>query len=229
MKFIVDRVFINYHTRGSGGVANTTGESRGRGRPRDAQVRAAVLQAAAELALAGGAGAASIDAIAKRAAVSRTTVYKWWPSAASIVLEGLLESLRGSITRPAGSTTMEALEHHLRALNAILSAPVTGPLLRSVVAAANADPELATAVLDQWLLPRRAAVTAVLIDAAAVGEVRRDLDVEVVVDALFSPPYYRLVFGLPPLDDAALTQLLETVWRGCIRGDDLPPAISTCR
>lgn len=61
-------MFINYHTRGSGGVANTTGESRGRGRPRDAQVRAAVLQAAAELALAGGAGAASIDAIAKRAA-----------------------------------------------------------------------------------------------------------------------------------------------------------------
>jgi AcrR family transcriptional regulator len=56
-------------------------------------VRVAVVRAAAQLTRAGGPPAATVDAIAKRAAVSRTTIYKWWPSSAAIVLEGLLDSV----------------------------------------------------------------------------------------------------------------------------------------
>jgi len=49
----------------------------------------------------------------------------------------------------------------------------------------------------------------------------------VIVDALVSPPYYRLLFALSPLDDAALNDLLETVWRGCRRSDALPSTAHT--
>ena len=62
--------------------------------------------------------------------------------------------------------------------------------------------------------PRRAALAAIVRQAAAQGEIRADTDIDVIVDALVSPPYYRLLFALPPLDDAALNDLLETVWRG---------------
>jgi AcrR family transcriptional regulator len=213
-------VSINDGTHGD--TANQTVEPVRRGRPRSTQVRAAVLRAAAELALAGGPGAATVDAIAKRAAVSRTTIYKWWPSSAAIVLEGLLDSVRDPIIRPAGSSSKEALDHHLRALNAVLTDTRTGPLLRDVVAASASDPEMARAVLDQWLHPRRAAVAAILRQAVAQGEIRDGADVEVIVDALVSPPYYRLLFALSSLDDAALIDLLETVWRGCRRSDALP-------
>jgi hypothetical protein len=58
--------------------------------------------------------------------------------------------------------------------------------------------------------------------AVAHGEIRDGTDVEVIVDALVSPPYYRLLFALSPLDDAALNDLLETVWRGCRESDALP-------
>ena len=174
-------------------------------------------RAAAELALTGGWGAATVDAIAKRAEVSRTTIYKWWSSPAAIVLEGLLDSLGDSINRPPGSAVKEALAHHLRALNAILVDAATGPLLHNVVAAGAADPELSTAVLEQWLAPRRAAVVALLREAADSGEIRAGTDIETTVDLLVSPPYYRLIFGLQPLDQAALDSLLNTVWRGCRR------------
>ncbi|MGE2712919.1 TetR/AcrR family transcriptional regulator [Mycolicibacterium litorale] len=211
----MDRVSTNDGTRAPSGLAMIAPERPRRGRPRNVGLRAAVLQAATDLALADGAGSVSIDAIAKRAAVSRTTIYKWWPSAAAIVLEGLLAAMRDSIVPPTGSDTKGAVDHQLRALNAILTDSTTGPLVRSVIAAASANREVATALLDQWLLPRRAAVTAVLRDGVAAGELRHDLDVEVTVDALFAPAYYRLVFAMPPLDEAALTQLLDTVWRGC--------------
>lgn len=187
-----------------------------RGRPRSQAVRAAVLKAAAELALTGGPAAATVDAIAKRAEVSRTTIYKWWPSAASIVLEGLLESVRESITRPPGSTSVQAIAHHVCALNAILADPEVGPLLRNVIAASPSDPAIERALLDQWIHPRRGAVAATLREAVSTGELPADIDVEVVVDALVSPPYYRLVFGMPPLDDEAVRALVDTVWRGCL-------------
>lgn len=173
------------------------------------------MTAAAELALAGGPAAASVDAIAKRAAVSRTTIYKWWPSAAAIVLEGLLDSVRDSITRPPGSTAVEAVVHHVSALFAILADPAVGPLLRNVIAASASDPAIERALLDQWIAPRRGAVADTLRDAVDRGELPADVDIEVAVDALVSPPYYRLMFGMPPLDGAAVDRLVQTVWRGC--------------
>ncbi|WP_460357503.1 TetR-like C-terminal domain-containing protein [Mycobacterium sp. ZZG] len=187
-----------------------------RGRPRSEAVRAAVLAAAAQLAFEGGAAAATMDAIARRAEVSRTTIYRWWPSAAAIVLEGLLDQVRGSITRPAGSTPVQAVIHHVGALNALLADPAVGPLLRNVIAASPSDSAIERALLDQWITPRRAAVTTTLREAVDRGELSADIDVEVAVDALVSPPYYRLVLGMPPLDDEAVTHLVQTVWRGCL-------------
>ena len=148
---ILDIVSINDGTQGAT-VTQTVPPGR-RGRPRSARVRAAVVRAAAQLTRAGGPAAATVDAIAKRAAVSRTTIYKWWPSSAAIVLEGLLDSVRDPIIAPPGSSSQEALDHHLRALNAILTDTTTGPLLRDVVAAAASDPAMARVVLDQWLHP----------------------------------------------------------------------------
>lgn len=186
-----------------------------RGRPRSEAARGAILGAATELAAEGGSGAATIDAIARRAEVSRTTIYKWWPSAAAIVLEGLLESVRESIVRPPGSSTVEALVHHVSALNAILADPGVGALLRNVIAAAAGDPAIQTALLTQWIEPRRGAVVDALTDAVADGELPGDTEIEVVVDALVSPPYYRLVFGMPPLSERGVRALVDAVWAGC--------------
>ena len=191
---ILDIVSINDGTPGA--TATQTVQPGRRGRPRSARVRAAVVRAAAQLTRAGGPTAATVDAIAKRAAVSRTTIYKWWPSSAAIVLEGLLDSVGDPINAPPGSSCKEALEHHLRALNAILTDTTTGPLLRDVVAAAASDPAMTRAVLDHWLHPRRSALAAIVRQAVAHGEIRDGTDVEVIVDALVSPPYYRLLFAL---------------------------------
>src|SRR4029077_10321508 len=206
---ILDIVSINDGTPGA--TATQTVPPGRRGRPRSARVRIAVVRAAAQLTRSGGRTAATVDAIARRAAASRTTIYKWWPSSAAIVLEGLLDSVGDPINAPPGSSCKEALEHHLRPLNPILTDTTTGPLLRDVVAAAASDPAMARAVLDQWLHPGRAALGAIVSQALAQGEIRAGTEVDVIVDALVSPPYYRLLFALSPLDDAALNDLLETV------------------
>ncbi|MEH3142191.1 MAG: TetR-like C-terminal domain-containing protein [Mycobacterium kyogaense] len=52
-------------------------------------------------------------------------------------------------------------------------------------------------------------------DAVAAAEIPADTDIEVVVDALVSPPYYRLVFGMPPLSERRVRALVDAVWAGC--------------
>ena len=69
--------------------------------------------------------------------------------------------------------------------------------------------------MDQWITPRRAAVAVTLRDAVAAGELPAHTDVEVAVDALVSPPYYRLMLGMAPLDNAGVAALVNTVWCGC--------------
>ena len=59
------------------------------------------------------------------------------------------------------------------------------------------------------------AVAVTLRDAVAAGELPVHTDVEVAVDALVSPPYYRLMLGMAPLDDAGVAALVNTVWCGC--------------
>src|SRR6476659_4386404 len=135
---ILDIVSTNDGTQGD--TAHQTVAPGRRGRPRSARVRVAVVRAAAQLTRAGGPGAATVDAIAKRAAVSRTTIYKWWPSSAAIVLEGLLDAVPDAIIAPPGSSFKEALEHHLRALNAILTDTGTGPLLPLATTCSNVRP-----------------------------------------------------------------------------------------
>ena len=172
-----------------------------------------MLDAAAELALAGGAGA-NVDAIAARAGVSRTTVYKWWPSAAAVLLEGLLERTHGTIEAPPSATTREALHAFLSGLVVLVRDTPAGVLLRGLIAASLTDQTVGPALVDDWIAPRRVAIVSLLAEGEDRGEVRRGLDYDVVVDTLFAPIYYRLMLGHEPLTDSLPADILAICWPG---------------
>ena len=172
-----------------------------------------MLDAAADLALEGAWGA-GVDGIAARAGVSRTTVYKWWPSAAAVLLEGLLERTRGTIESPPSATTREALAGYLEGLVVVVRDSPAGALLRGLTAASVADPVVGRALIVDWLAPRRGAVVRLLIEGVRRGEVRPGLDYEVVADVLFAPIYYRLMYQHQPLTDRLADEIMAMSWPG---------------
>jgi AcrR family transcriptional regulator len=172
-----------------------------------------VLDAAAELALEGTAGA-SVDGIAARAGVSRTTVYKWWPSAAAVLLEGLLERTHDTLEAPASATTREALGEYLAKLITLVRETPAGALLRGLTAASATDPAVGHALIDDWLAPRRKAVVNLLVGGVRRGEVRAGLDYNSVIDVLFAPIYYRLVYQHQPLTDRLSAEIMAVCWPG---------------
>ena len=185
-----------------------------RGRPRSERARTAILEAAGELMLAGGLRAATVDGIAARAGVSKATVYRWWPSRGAVALDWFLHQVEDTIQVPEGASTHDALVHQLRALVGLLRDTPSGPLLRALTAQAESDPEVAAALRDQWLAPRRAATVAIIERAVADGELRADADISVALDQLFAPVYQRLHYGHEPLTDDLPELLVTQLMRG---------------
>ena len=69
--------------------SDVTAEAPQRGRPRSERARKAILEAAAELLLARGLSAVSMDAVAERAGVSKATIYRWWATKETLALDAL--------------------------------------------------------------------------------------------------------------------------------------------
>jgi AcrR family transcriptional regulator len=164
-------------------------------RRRTDQVRDAVLTAAGELMLEGGLAAATMEAIAARAGVSKRTLYKYWPSRGAVALEGFMRSAATSWSLPEDAPAAESLEELVVAAVRLFTRTPAGPLMRSLIADAQSQAELATAIREQWLRPRRAVAADLLVQGIAAGEFRADLDVEITLDLLFAPVYYRLLLG----------------------------------
>jgi AcrR family transcriptional regulator len=172
-----------------------------------------VLGAAADLALEGAAGV-GIDAIAARAGVSRTTVYKWWPSAAAVLLEGLLERTHDTLESPTSATTRDSLGEYLARLVTLVRDTPVGALLRGLTAASVSDSGVGLALVDDWLAPRRMAVVDLLVEGVRRGEVRKGLDYDSVIDTLFAPIYHRLMYRHQPLTDQLSAEIMAVCWPG---------------
>jgi AcrR family transcriptional regulator len=167
--------------------------------------------------LEGGLAAATMEAIAARAGVSKRTLYKYWPSRGAVALEGFMRNAASSWSLPDDATAVEALTVLVVSAARLFAATPAGPLMRSLIADAQAQDEIATAIREQWLRPRRAVAADLIRRGMAEGEFRADLDVEVTLDLLFAPVYYRLLLGHEPMTDAFATATVEYVVTGLRR------------
>jgi AcrR family transcriptional regulator len=158
-----------------------------------------------------GMTAFTMEAVAARARVSKATLYKWWPSRSAVAIDGFFARVQESVAVPAAAPTGQALFLQVDALRALFAQTACGPLMRSLIGQAQADPDIAEALRERWLSPRRAVAERILRDGIATGQVRADIDVPVTLDQLFGPLYYRLVFGHEPLTAALARSLVDQV------------------
>lgn len=186
-------------------------------RPRTEQLRDRVLTAAGELMFEGGLAAATMEAIAARAGVSKRTLYKYWPSRGAVALEGFMRAAASSWSLPDGASATESLKILVVAAARLFTGTPAGPLMRSLIADAQSQDEVATAIREQWLRPRRAGAADLIRQGMAEGDFRADLDVETTIDLLFAPVYYRLLLGHEPLTDAFAVATVEHLVAGLRR------------
>jgi AcrR family transcriptional regulator len=162
-----------------------------RGRPRSERAKRAVLAAVRELVEKGGYSSSTIDAVAARSGVAKTTIYRWWPNRASLLVELLVEVAGEAAPPPTvGVDPLQALHTELR-LVAEASEALPGRLLISLLGEAEHDPDIRTALVHGLFNPRRNATAATIRHAQLAGALRRDVSPYMAVDLLYGPLFYR--------------------------------------
>ena len=182
---------------------------RGPGRPRSETARQAVLAATLALAAERGPQGVTMEAIAERAAVSKDTLYRWWRSNAEVVLEALARYGEQAIPVPDTGSLATDLRAFMRTTSKALDLP-TRQLLRALAARAAADATFAATVRERFLARRRAALTAILDNAVARGELSRER-AATILDLVFGSLWYRLIFDIGSLDQAWADATADTI------------------
>jgi AcrR family transcriptional regulator len=187
---------------------------QGRGRPRSERARAAVLAAATDLLVNGQIDAVTMEAIAARSGVSKSTIYKWWPSPAHVILESFFNRARHTMTVDENASLQEVLTAQVLSLIRLFRDSDAGPLMADLMAASQADPDIRAALEEEWLRPRRQVTAGLLRTGIARGELAPGSDIEAAVDQLYAPVYYRLLLGHEPLHDALAAPLVRQLLDG---------------
>jgi AcrR family transcriptional regulator len=176
--------------------------SRG-GRPRDPQVDAAIVDAVLAVLADVPYSKMRMDDVAQRAGVAKTTLYRRYPSKVALV-RATLEQYLTRFTFLDSSDVEAVLFDITRQQVDEFATGAPGAALSNVCAEANHNPELA-AVVRQAFRAKRTELARVLRRGIADGQLRADLDIELMVDLLLAVfPYRLLVSGEPmPRDLAA--------------------------
>ena len=195
-------------------MAARTEEPTRRPGGRSARVRAAVFDATlAELAERGYSGV-SLDGVAARADVHKTTVYRRWRTKETLVLDVMLEQAAQTVAVPdTGSLRGDLLELARRSA-AIQSSPAGEAVVRAVAGEAAGNPDIAAASRRFWA-ERLELDRMILRRARERGEIAPETASRPVIDALLGPLYFRLLVTGQSLDDAYIESVVDVVYAAC--------------
>ena len=182
------------------------------GRPRSPLVDRAVMRGALELFIEHGVAGASIERIAKRAGVAKTSIYRRWPSREALLAQAI-EDFRNTT-----GFTIDLLDRTPRDFAKLLISAcemIARPEIRKLVArliGSFADhPKLLEVYLETYFLPRRSAFVRALERVQSAGLLTADVEVEPLADMLIGALVYRLLLSLR--GESSVGELREYVRR----------------
>jgi AcrR family transcriptional regulator len=182
------------------------------GRPRDPQIDAAVLRATLAVLDQSGYGGLTLEEVARRAGTTKPAIYRRWRGRQQLVLAALALRL-GAARAPDTGCTLCDLDESLKVFVAAfrrMPPDVLGPLY----AECAGDRELRAAFMTTLFDPPRAAVKETLDRAHARGDLRDDVDRDLILDLLGSLIHYRALFGHAPTSDLEIERAVEALLQG---------------
>jgi AcrR family transcriptional regulator len=155
----------------------------------------------------------TMEEVAKRAKVGKPTLYKWWPSKATLVLAMLCERMAPKLDMPTDLTAEESLRFRVRRLIDAFNGPF-GKVVAGLIAEGQSEPAVLQEFFDRWVSPRRNATIADLQRGKDAGELRPGTEPELLNDAIFGAIYYRFLLRSGPLTRRFGEEVVEHVLGG---------------
>ena len=192
----------------------TDAAGRQMGRPKDARADRAILETTLELIADRGAHAFRTEDVAARAGVGKGAIYRRYRSKEELVTAAVAALVREEIAVPDTGSTRGDLLALMREAVELYRSSLPGRLMPKLIGAMADNPELARAVRDRFLAVRRSALSEVLRRGVERGDLRPDLDLELALDVLGGPLFYRLLVTGGPLDEQLAEGVADLILRG---------------
>jgi AcrR family transcriptional regulator len=159
----------------------------------------------------------SIEEVAARAGVGKTTIYRRWPSKGLLALDAFVASFLAAQPPPDTGTLRGDLIAALHAwVRAVTQTPM-GRVLTGLIAEAQHDPELRGAWRDRVIEPLRVQHRIMLERAIGRGEIPASVDQDVVLDLFFGAAEHRLLLGHLPMTAAFISEVVDVILSGISR------------
>jgi AcrR family transcriptional regulator len=194
---------------GEAGPGTTAVRHHGNRHGRSEAAREAVLEAADDLLVERGFAGVTIEGIAARAGVAKQTIYRWWNSKSDILFEALVLDAEEFFTPPDHGDLARDLRDHLSQLATFLAHTDAGAVLRALAGQAQHDPAVAVRFEAEITVRQRERDRAPFLLAQHRGELADETDIDLAIDRLVGPVYYRVLVtrqDVPPEFTDALVE-----------------------
>jgi AcrR family transcriptional regulator len=171
--------------------------------------RERVLTSAFDLLGESGVSGFTIDEVARRSGVAKTTIYRHWPSREALVLEAA-SRISAAVDIPDTGSVHGDVTVILNNLGGLLGTARWASVVPSIVDVAERDPEFA-AVHGRIQRGHASPLREVLVRAAGRGELPATTDPAHLISALIGPLYYRRWFSREPIDEQFVRRLVSDV------------------
>jgi AcrR family transcriptional regulator len=181
--------------------------------PRVVLSRERVLTATLDLLTETGLGGLTIDDVAKRSGVAKTTIYRHWPNRTALVIDACQRMTDGDDEPPDTGSIEDDVQAILTNLATLLITARWASILPSIVDAAERDPEIAEvhSRLQRW---HAAPLQAALERAVRRGEISSEADLSSIAAALLGPLYFRRWFSREPINESFVEVIVQGVLGG---------------
>ena len=166
--------------------------ARKSGRPRSVESRDSILEASRKLLLHTSVRDVSIEGIAKRAGVGKTTIYRWWPNKIAVVLDSILEKDVPVIDIVSGGSAEDMLVRTLERFLKFMRGR-TGQIVAGIFAEAQGNEEMLEVFQRHFMMNNIEILSNIVDQGKASGAFRASIDTEMVVNMIFGTVFYRLM------------------------------------
>jgi AcrR family transcriptional regulator len=174
----------------------------------------AILAAARELLGEGGVPGLTIEGVAARSGVAKTTIYRRWRDRDELALAAVWDDLVSGLKAPrdVGDTHAELLAF-VEPIITVLQSPLMNSVIRGLTSQIATNTELSRTYREQTVEPRLEQLQDVIDRGIDRGDLRADTNVRLAHELLVGPIFYRLLYSGQPLDDGLARRIVDTVLR----------------
>ena len=177
------------------------------GRPRSESSRRAILDATRRLLTHVSVQKLSIEAIARKAGVGKTTIYRWWPNKSAVVMEAVFSQPAFHNIMPTPNNAVEGVAAQIEKLARQMNGK-NGRIVAEIIGEAQPDPEALQIFVKTFLQDRYNSLSSYIEGGKQTGEFDSRIDTDSAIDVILGPLFFRLISG-QELDDGFIKDMTD--------------------